>query len=120
MVRSLAKLRLVIAMLLPMDGHASQDQLPDPPPSSTSQKLPAFPSLDRTAVTLSGLSSGGFFVHQSHVAFSSLVKGAGIIAGGRFGCVETIPNPWSPFWPAFPDRVSAAVVACTHYGLVTL
>ncbi|MGF9764134.1 hypothetical protein AAII07_54425 [Microvirga sp. 0TCS3.31] len=120
MVRSLAKLRLVIAMLLPMDGHASQDQLPDPPPSSTSQKVPAFPSLDRTAVTLSGLSSGGFFVHQSHVAFSSLVKGAGIIAGGRFGCVETIPDPWSPFWPAFPDRVSAAVVACTHYGLVTL
>jgi predicted peptidase len=70
---------------------------------------------DRTAVTVSGLSSGGFFAHQFHVAFSKLVKGAGIIAGGPYGCVENIPNPWSPFWPMPLDRVSAAVVACTHY-----
>jgi hypothetical protein len=71
--------------------------------------------LDRTAVTVSGLSSGGFFAHQFHVAFSSLVKGAGILAGGPYGCVEAIPNPWLPFWSVSLDRVSAAVVACTHY-----
>jgi hypothetical protein len=115
MVRSLARLPLVIAMLLPMAVQADHDRLPDPPPRSTSQKLPAFPSLDRSSITVSGLSSGGFFAHQFHVAFSRLVKGVGIIAGGPFGCVETIPNPWSPFWPASLDRVSAAVVACTHY-----
>ncbi|KLK92771.1 hypothetical protein AA309_12890 [Microvirga vignae] len=70
---------------------------------------------DRTAVTVSGLSSGGFFAHQFHVAFSSLVKGAGIIAGGPYGCVEHIPDPWSPVWSIPLDRVSAAVVVCTHY-----
>ena len=115
MVRSLARLGLVIAMLLPVAGQADHDPLADPPPRSTSQKLPAIPTLDRSAITVSGLSSGGFFAHQFHVAFSHLVKGAGIIAGGPFGCVESIPNPWSPFWPAPLDRVSAAVVACTHY-----
>ncbi len=90
MDRFLARLGLVIAMLLPMAVQANHDRLPDPPPRSTSQKLPAIPTLDRSAITVSGLSSGGFFAHQFHVAFSRLVKGAGIIAGGPFGCVESI------------------------------
>src|SRR5215212_12262652 len=115
MVYSFARLGLVAAMLLPTSGRANHDRLPDPPPRSISQILPAFANLDRTAVTVSGLSSGGFFAHQFHVAFSSLVKGAGILAGGPYGCVEAIPNPWLPFWSVPLDRVSAAVVACTHY-----
>ena len=44
-----------------------------------------------------GLSSGGFFAHQFHIAHSALVTGAGIIAGGPYGCVETITNP---HWPS--------------------
>ncbi len=115
MVRSLTWLGLACAMLLPTEGRANHDGLPISPPQSTSQKLTMLPHPDRTAVTVSGLSSGGFFAHQFHVAFSKLVKGAGIIAGGPYGCVENIPNPWSPFWPMPLDRVSAAVVACTHY-----
>jgi hypothetical protein len=115
MVFSSALLGLVAAMLLPASGQANHDRVPDPPPRFISQILPAFPNLDRTAVTVSGLSSGGFFAHQFHVAFSSLVKGAGILAGGPYGCVEAIPNPWLPFWQVPLDRVSAAVVACTHY-----
>jgi Esterase PHB depolymerase len=115
MVYSFALLGLVAAMLLPTSGRANHDRVPDPPPRSISQILPEFANLDRTAVTVSGLSSGGFFAHQFHVAFSSLVKGAGILAGGPYGCVESIPNPWLPFWSVSLDRVSAAVVACTHY-----
>lgn len=115
MVRSFTWLGLACAMLVPTQGRANHDSLPDPPPQQTSQKLPTLPHMDRTAVTVSGLSSGGFFAHQFHVAFSSLVKGAGILAGGPYGCVEAIPNPWLPFWRVPLDRVSAAVVACTHY-----
>src|SRR5918993_5450330 len=115
MVSSFALLGLVAAMLLPASGQANHDRVPDPPTRSISQKLPAFANLDRTAITVSGLSSGGFFAHQFHVAFSSLVKGAGIVAGGPYGCVEAIPNPWLPFWSVSLDRVSAAVVACSHY-----
>jgi hypothetical protein len=102
-------------MLLPPQGRANHDSLPDPPPQQTSQKLPTLPHPDQTTVTVSGLSSGGFFAHQFHVAFSGLVKGAGILAGGPLGCVEAIPNPWLPFWSVSLVRVSAAVVACTHY-----
>ena len=115
MVRSSTWLGLACAMLLPIQGRASHDSVPDPAPQQTSQRLPTLPYMDRTAVTVSGLSSGGFFAHQFHVAFSSLVKGAGVLAGGPYGCVEAIPNPWLPFWSVSLDRVSAAVVACTHY-----
>jgi predicted peptidase len=115
MRRPFAVLGLVVALLLPGDGRANHDRLPDPPSRTTNQKLPSLPNLDRVTVTVSGLSSGGFFAHQFHVAFSSLVKGAGLLAGGPYGCVEAIPNPWLPFWSVSLDRVSAAVVACTHY-----
>jgi hypothetical protein len=114
-VRSFTWLGFAVALLLPTEGLTDHDSLPDPPPQHTSQKLPMLPHLDQTAVTVSGLSSGGFFAHQFHVAFSSLIKGAGILAGGPYGCVEAIPNPWLPFWSVTLDRVSAAVVACTHY-----
>jgi hypothetical protein len=115
MTRTVGSLAVSAALLWPVPGHANHDPIPDPPPRSTGQRLPALPNLDRGAITVSGLSSGGFFAHQFHVAFSSLVKGAGIIAGGPYGCVESIPNPLIPFWPTRLDRVSAAVVACTHY-----
>jgi poly(3-hydroxybutyrate) depolymerase len=96
-------------------GNADHDEIAYPPPQSTANKLQPIPDLDRTGITVSGLSSGGFFAHQFHIAFSRLVHGAGIIAGGPFGCVENIPNPYFWFWYAPLDRVSAATVACTHY-----
>jgi len=39
-------------------------------------------------VTVSGVSAGGFFAVQYHIAFSSEVTGAGVIAGGPFYCAE--------------------------------
>ena len=36
--------------------------------------------------TVSGFSSGAFFAHQLHVAYSSAITGAGIVAGGPFNC----------------------------------
>ena len=114
MVRLVTLLWLATAILWPEHGRADHDRVPNPP-RPTGQKLPPLPGLDRTAITVSGLSSGGFFAHQFHVAFSSLVKGAGILAGGPYGCVESIRNPWVPLWPVPLDRVSAAIVACTHY-----
>jgi hypothetical protein len=94
---------------------ADHDQIAYPPPNSSSSKLRPISNLSRSSITVSGLSSGGFFAHQFHVAFSRLVQGAGIIAGGPFGCVENIPNPYFWFWYVPPDRISAATVACTHY-----
>jgi hypothetical protein len=115
LVRACASLATMAALLLwPLAGSADHDRIPDPAPGSTAARLPAGLRLDRNAVTVSGLSSGGFFAHQFHLAHSALVAGAGIIAGGPYGCVETIANP---HWPHPPlDRFSAALVACTHYA----
>lgn len=91
-VRARAFLALLAALLWPAAGSADHDRIPDPAPRSTAARLPGGLGLDRGTVTASGLSSGGFFAHQFHVAHSDLVTGAGIIAGGPYGCVETIPN----------------------------
>ena len=55
--------------------------------SADHEKIPVEPlavhtKLDPGNVTVSGISSGAFFAHQFHVAYSSLVTGAGIVAGG--------------------------------------
>ena len=87
---------LVGTLVVTAVSRADYTPLPDPPPRTTSQTLQLVPNLDRSAITVSGLSSGGFMAHQFHIAFSKLVTGAGIIAGGPFRCVETISNPF--FW----------------------
>ena len=94
-------------------AHPHHDDIPDPPPQSTPNRIAPVANIDRTAITVSGLSSGGFFAHQFHIAYSKLVNGSGIVAGGPFACVEGIPNPFFVFCPL--DRVSAATVACTNY-----
>src|SRR5437870_582521 len=43
-------------------------------------------NVDRTEVSVSGLSSGGFFASQLGVSFSSIFKGVGIFAGGTYDC----------------------------------
>jgi predicted peptidase len=50
---------------------------------------------DLSQTSVSGLSSGAFMTAQFHVAYSDLLVGAGIIAGGPFYCVgsyDTNPN----------------------------
>ncbi|HXM82066.1 MAG TPA: depolymerase [Burkholderiales bacterium] len=50
----------------------------------------ALPALGARAqeVTVSGLSSGGYMAVQVHVAHSSIVSGAGVIAGGPYYCAQ--------------------------------
>lgn len=43
-------------------------------------------NLDRDATTVSGLSSGAFMAVQLQVAHSERIAGAGIVAGGPYGC----------------------------------
>lgn len=40
------------------------------------------------ATSVSGLSSGGYFAVQMHVAYSSIMVGAGIFAGGPYNCAQ--------------------------------
>jgi poly(3-hydroxybutyrate) depolymerase len=49
------------------------------------QSLPAL-AADLQQVSVSGISSGAYLAHQLHVAYSDRIRGAGLVAGGPFGC----------------------------------
>jgi poly(3-hydroxybutyrate) depolymerase len=59
-------------------------------------------NVDLAQTTVSGISSGGYMANQFHVAFSSLVRGAGILAAGPFYCAK--------------GNVATALTDCTTPG----
>jgi endonuclease/exonuclease/phosphatase family metal-dependent hydrolase len=75
--------------------------------------LTTIPTLDPGQVTVSGISSGGFFAHQFHVAYSGLVNGAGVMAGGPYACAEQTPAMLA-FNPLASVIVATGV--CTRQG----
>lgn len=56
-------------------------------PLAQASELPNL-NLNIDEVTVSGLSSGGFMANQFHIAHSSWVTGAGIIAAGPYYCAK--------------------------------
>lgn len=55
--------------------------------SASALSLPSY-DIDVRQTSVSGLSSGGFMAVQFSVAYSSIIKGAGIIAGGPYYCAQ--------------------------------
>ena len=52
--------------------------------------LGAYP-IDAKKISVSGISSGAFMANQLHIAHSALFMGAGLVAGGLYGCaVDTV------------------------------
>src|SRR5215470_8137818 len=45
-------------------------------------------NVDINQTSVSGLSSGGYMAVQFDVAFSSILRGAGVIAGGPYYCAQ--------------------------------
>lgn len=58
----------------------------------TEEKHPDLPALsaDITATSVSGISSGAYMAGQFQIAHSSVVVGAAIIAGGPYGCAQSV------------------------------
>lgn len=56
--------------------------------SSTAAGQPPEMNIDRERITVSGISAGGQMAHQMHIAYSDMISGAAIIAGGPFGCAD--------------------------------
>ncbi|PWC31495.1 plasmid partitioning protein [Azospirillum sp. TSO35-2] len=52
--------------------------------------------IDPSQTTVSGISSGAYMAGQFQIAYSSLVKGAGIVAGGPYDCAEVSPGGLAP------------------------
>jgi Esterase PHB depolymerase len=55
------------------------------PHAQSPAPLPSY-NVDARQVSVSGLSSGGFFAAQLGISFSSVFKGVGIFAGGTYDC----------------------------------
>ncbi len=55
--------------------------------SLAAEPLPSY-TIDLKETSVSGLSSGAYMADQFHVAYSSTIKGAGLIAGGPYNCAE--------------------------------
>ncbi|MBS0553611.1 MAG: poly(3-hydroxybutyrate) depolymerase, partial [Proteobacteria bacterium] len=56
-------------------------------PATAAPPLPAL-NIDVSQTSVSGISSGGFMTVQFQVAHSSIIKGAGVIAGGPYDCSQ--------------------------------
>jgi len=76
-----AKLLTAIAMLAVAACSRGADD------AAGAERLPRLP-IDPASVTVSGISSGGAMATQFHVAHSSLVQGAGILAAAPYRCAE--------------------------------
>jgi poly(3-hydroxybutyrate) depolymerase len=98
-----ALLLFATLILAALPGHAQ----------ARAAALQAYESLASADVTVSGLSSGAFFAHQFEVAYSALVSGVGLVAGGPYGCAEQIP--WFLAHTPFAST-HAAIAACTQSG----
>ena len=56
-------------------------------------------NVDVHDTSVSGLSSGAYMAVQLDVAFSSTIKGAGIIAGGPYYCAQGLLD--TAVWPTW-------------------
>jgi poly(3-hydroxybutyrate) depolymerase len=54
-------------------------------PAHAAERLGSYP-VDPGKVSVSGISSGAFMANQLHIAHSADIMGAGIVAGGLYGC----------------------------------
>src|SRR5262249_5414109 len=70
-------------------------------------------NIDVGQISVSGLSSGGYMAVQFEVAYSSLVMGAGVIAGGPYFCAQGRLEIASPNCVCFP------ILACTFVPATT-
>ncbi len=71
------------------------------------------PKLDPDQVTVSGVSAGGAFAHQFHIAHADLVSGAAMIAAAPYACAAQIPGLLS-FNPL--ASVFVALGTCSRKG----
>lgn len=107
---SLAAVASLPVLLWSAVGQAQNSSEPVP--------LPAL-GADLDATSVSGLSSGAFMASQFHLAHSHIVIGAGIVAGGPFGCAEAA-TPWFAGWYGLPAVVYWAQGRCMQESLFGL
>ena len=77
--------------------------------SPTKEELPQL-GIDRGKTSVSGLSAGAYMAGQIQVAHSKNVVGAGIVAGGPFGCAQS--NTPTKLMPTAAQNFTQALEGC--------
>ena len=77
--------------------------------SPTKEELPQL-GIDRSKTSVSGLSAGAYMAGQIQVAHSKDVVGAGIVAGGPFGCAQS--NTPTKLMPTAAQNFTQALEGC--------
>ena len=88
-------------------------------PALAQQALPRL-NIDKSKISVSGLSSGGFMAHQLGVAHSSTFMGVGVFAGGPYMCALACarwPRPW-PSSNAAPSPRPCAPPMATSFQAI--
>jgi len=85
----------------------------------TAPKLTSY-NVDTSQITVSGVSSGAFFAVQFHVAYSKIIRGAGVIAGGPFWCAQASEAIAITSCMQQPELISVTeLIAITRASAVT-
>ena len=85
---------------------------------ATAQPLPRL-AASTDDVTVSGISSGAYMAVQFQVAYSRIVRGAGVVAGGPYGCAQgsvrrALGNCMVPSGDALPPTAAETMQAVTR------
>jgi hypothetical protein len=84
-------------------------------PVTAAEPLPAL-GADEARLSVSGLSSGAYMAGQFQVAYSSIVIGAGLVAGGPYGCAYTPGVAYVPFFWVLGMNLNRALRRCMDDG----
>ncbi len=87
------------------------------------EESPGLPALgaNLSQTSVSGLSSGAYMAGQFQFAHSSIIIGAGLVAGGPYGCAESVFGRMTPLWPvALAQNLNRAVNGCTGSAMASL
>lgn len=84
--------------------------------AARAEDLPAA-GADLRRTSVSGLSSGAYMAGQFQIAHSETVIGAGLVAGGPYGCANTPGGSLNPFWAVVVAlNVERALSRCMNDG----
>jgi len=73
-------------------------------------------NIDRTRISVSGVSSGGWMANQVHIAHSAKIMGAGILAAGPYHCAgaPSVLCDYTPYGFWMPHDTCQAIHLCTR------
>lgn len=75
-------------------------------------------NIDAAQTTVSGISSGAYMAGQVQIAYSSLVRGAGLVAGGPYSCATATEAFGIPAWVVALERCMDVKPAPPDLGLL--